>query len=465
MNYRDRFTNVIFQFFTDYNDFYAKNQDAKEKKEILIKNSVFTEEVVFDNLSMSNSSESDREFDLNIKFEFCFFQKAVNFSNLNLKKNIEFKKCYFEDQILINCSKFFETFKLENCTCKKNPPPPLLISNSNFFSTSVFSFAELRELNFESGDFKFLQFEYLGSESNFLKKLKIDATSNNGIIKIGGETTFIQFIEIIGHAQNLSIDIDQVCVNVLNFISFKNEKSLRISRIIPFSTGIPSELSFYKCYLGKATFYSTDFSKFKEFKIYDTNLVETSYVNVNWDKKIFVHLPYLVSENQCTNDIYNKEYYLKEKENYRQLKFISTKQGDYLNEQFFRSKEILSYYSALSWYKWSDIGPKLVIIFSKWTSNFGLNIFRPFIFQTIIHFLLFGILIGFGFYQSLHFSICNCNWNAFNEANKEYLYLINPFRKFDSDFTGYFIVIDFLMRICSLYMLYNFVRASRRFIK
>jgi len=61
------------------------------------------------------------------------------------------------------------------------------------------------------------------------------------------------------------------------------------------------------------------------------------------------------------------------------------------------------------------------------------------------------------------------NWNnptsqGFKMASEQYFIYINPFRKLEISFSGYLVVVDLLMRVWSSYMLYNIIRASRRFI-
>ena len=104
----------------------------------------------------------------------------------------------------------------------------------------------------------------------------------------------------------------------------------------------------------------------------------------------------------------------------------------------------------------------MILCFSKIFSNYGQSFKKPLCYLLFGHFILFIIAIKLNGFDSLQLSV-SPTWKAFEDAFEKFFIYINPLRK-DSSLSGYLIVLDLLMRIWSSYMIYNLIRASRRFI-
>lgn len=118
---------------------------------------------------------------------------------------------------------------------------------------------------------------------------------------------------------------------------------------------------------------------------------------------------------------------------------------------------------SLSWK--NSFWTKLVIKASSWTSAFGQSVDRPIVFLFVGHFIFFMILLVYGFFMPLHISFSHPNFEGFWLGVNNYFRLINPLRGIDYSFKGGLIIIDLAMRIWSSYMIYNIIRATRRFIR
>jgi len=122
-----------------------------------------------------------------------------------------------------------------------------------------------------------------------------------------------------------------------------------------------------------------------------------------------------------------------------------------------------AYNKCLSWK--SDFGTKLILRLSYLTSNYGQSIFLPLVWLIVGHFLFFSVGLILGGYLPLHISYSNPTSEGFKRAFEYFFIYINPVRKAETSLSGYLIVLDIIMRIWSSYMIYNIIRASRRFIK
>ena len=307
-------------------------------------------------------------------------------------------------------------------------------------------------------------------------------------IKIIGEKTKIERMDLFQFSSDVSVSVEDISVNSLSIYRYRNEKALRFSNLKIYKTNQISEFSIVESYLGKTEFYSIDFGAFYSVKILDSHLVDCVFVNTKWPTKIDALKGRYISmsdketafpiklerlekrlyenineKNLLENDPEIITYYEKKIEVLRQLKFSLGKQGDIINEQKFHSLEMVTYDKTLTWD--NNFWTKSIIKFSYYFSDFGQSISQPLIGLLAIHFMFFAILVLCRVFPNFQFSIENPDATGFWNGFYEYFRLINPFRKADDTFKGGFISIDLLMRIWSSYMIYNIIRASRRFLK
>jgi hypothetical protein len=304
-------------------------------------------------------------------------------------------------------------------------------------------------------------------------------------------------------AGNLALTIENVQVNNMAIYKFRNDKALRLFNITSLKGLLPSNFSIIDSYMGKAEFYSIDFSGFDNLHFTDAHLTECSFVNIKWKYGInslkinftseinknhgFIvagrHTEIDTDKNALVEKILNlknkefdyferrrvnkipevRDYFMRSREIYRQLKYALGKQGDIVNEQKFHALEMRAYNWSLSWK--NNFWTKLAIKFSYWFSDFGQSIWRPLLWLFTGHFILFIFLLASGnFGQGLWLSI-HPTWQGFQTGVEKFFKLINPLRRDENAFSGFSVLTDLLMRIWSSYMIYNIVRAARRFIK
>ncbi|SEB12545.1 hypothetical protein SAMN05660909_05678 [Chitinophaga terrae (ex Kim and Jung 2007)] len=236
---------------------------------------------------------------------------------------------------------------------------------------------------------------------------------------------------------------------------YVNEKRLKIANIRSYQK--ESRVLVSHSQLGKAEFNNLDFSHFKMVSFEQSNLVDCIFTNITWAKTVYGSSP------SKGDKMSNRSFSSKSRETFRQLKYAMSKQGDVINEQKFHALEMGMYFETLTWR--NDFWTKLIIFLSWLTSDFGQSFWRPLVFIFVFHSLFFLPLL-FGFFSEFRISITEFSFPAFWKGLNTYLFLMNPLRKPDQEiFYGGWICIDVLMRISSSYMIYNMIRATRRFIK
>lgn len=216
--------------------------------------------------------------------------------------------------------------------------------------------------------------------------------------------------------------------------------------------------------LDNAQLANIDFGTFAEVNVYRSTLTNIQISNVTWPRRITTHFPH---NSKFNGERFRKGFklqrpdYLARREVYRQLKFASSKQHDFIGEQHFHALEMNAYDHTLRW-KY-EFWTKLVLKLSLWTSNFGQSVIRP----------LIGIFIVNGFLFYLLYRTSQTKFTGFDytkpqnyvDTIAEFIRVVNPLHNNDPELTGWAFIIDVLIRICSSYFIYNLIRATRRFVR
>lgn len=443
----------------------------EDKSELFleIENKVFTENINF-----------SADFPYHVEFKNCYFQRHVSFYKTAIS-SLLIKDCFFDKEIAIGPGVVFkEEFYIINLSTKD-----AFNVSAGKYSKCKWSFATNSDLNISGGEYDDLTIGFY--EQAKFKTVSIDFRNIKGHINICGHQTQIQSLLLSNFAPDVSVNIEDISVNRLLIHRFKNEKGFRINNIKTLNHNEQTEFSIYSSSLGKAELYSINFKSFKHFYILDSQLTDCSFVNVDWnfnikafkgsnvgkteeEKLLFEKIKLIENNNfnesdeieELREDDEVKEYYRKLRENYRQLKFAVGKQGDTINEQKFHSREMMTYNKSITIEE--HFGTKMIVNLSYWFSDFGQSLGRPLIALIIGHWLLLILLIHFEGIPNLTISVFNGNIEGFKIAFINYFKLINPLRRMDEvkDCT---VIIEIFMRIWSSYMIYNIIRATRRFIK
>jgi hypothetical protein len=251
---------------------------------------------------------------------------------------------------------------------------------------------------------------------------------------------------------------------------FTNAGSLNIFGIEPKN---PSSNNLYfeitHSNLDKAQFYRANFSMYKELIIIDSYISNCFFLGCQWQNNIRAlggPGSYSFEKSLQNKRKINREEAYKILEAYRQLKTSMDIHNDKIQEAKFYSAEMTIHSKLLRWsWPWQNsFWDKLILYWSRIFSNYGQNFIRPLFFLLVGHLLFFNFALLLGGFEPLHISISNPTIDGFKIAFEKYFIFINPLRKLEISLTGYLILLDLIMRIWSSYMIYNIIRASRRFI-
>lgn len=374
------------------------------------------------------------EYEL-IQFTNCYFNQSFVVSNCEVKKII-LDKCFIDGGIVINSVTSTLPLDINKISTK---------GRIDIYSCT------LNGVNIEVSDAK--EINLTGSVVNVCTLVgvpnvvvpKISVRHINGLVQLG--YIGVEKLYVFGLESETRFVFD--CLRVLDFEidSIRNYQDFRIINIEALSG--QSKFEIKDSYLGKAEFYDVGFDSFDTVTIVRTHLIDCSFIDVDWNFN-------MNAQYDDNNDEYSS------RETFRQLKYALGKQGDTINEQKFHTLEMRAHYKSLDW--GTDLWTKLIIKLSYITSNFGQSLWWPIRALFIGHLLFFLIAMLTGL-SSVHISFANASWSAFNTAVYEYFNFINPLHKVEEGHENWTIIIDIFMRIWSSYMIYNIIRASRRFIK
>ncbi len=423
------------------------------------------------------------DIDCSIEFIHCYFEGEVVFYDVKVKKSIMYRQCFCDKELRIMKTSTFEAeFNITDFSAKSQ----VYVEGGNF-QTCRWSFIDNGTVKINGGSYKQLNLGYWGGGCQ-LKELSFHFPEVTGLIKVTGDKSFIERLTLFQFSSELALAIEDISVNCISIYRFRNEKAFRIFNIKSKKGEKLTEFAIAESYLGKAEFYSIDFTSFDNVYFTDVHFTECSFVGIQWKYDIDSFkgrgigkspkeekLPAKIAKikNELKED-YNEisilkndpdviEYFSKQREVYRQLKFANEKQGDIINGQIFHSKEMIAYNRTLSF----ETSPwtKAIIKMSYWFSDFGQSFIKPILWLLVGHWILLQVLIACQHFPGLTINLGDPNLEGFKEAFIQYFKLINPLRRAENTFEGYQIIIDLAMRIWSSYMIYNIIRATRRFIK
>ncbi|HEX2629848.1 MAG TPA: pentapeptide repeat-containing protein [Chitinophagaceae bacterium] len=429
-----------------------------------------TNSLDFNSLIIDARLDFRNSIDVSIMFVNCHFEDEVNFRHVDFKGKLWFTNCFFEGDVSFSSSDFSDDVFFEFCTAWES----LNFSRVKFLKEIHFYGGFYKEIYFRKGEF----FEvFIGDKESgtFFCKVSVYFSDIRGLFFLQAIVAFKLYIQgLIKSTDALSIidcSIKHVAIQ-----DFSNRGRFRINRLLPDSKEefnsskfqkawdevVEKEKNFQYSYvlienavLDNAEFFSIDFRKFNLLCVRESSLTGLSLSNTIWPEEIKHFGLDLIHKNDLAQISTKKSVsmYRIVRENYRQLKLASSKQGDVTQEQYFHGLEMSAYEKCLSWK--NDFWTKLIIRLSYLTSNYGQSILRPLIWLLGGHLVFF--LIGI--------STNGIEVNNFEQAFEKYFIYINPLHKLDDFLKGYLTIVDLVMRIWSSYMLYNIIRASRRFIK
>lgn len=413
------------------------------------------------------------------KFHFCCFAEDVQIFE-NITNRIEFENCIFKKNVIINnCAAEDQSIQFHDC---------VLDGELDIKNTSL---AELKAV---------IQVDKISIENTSCKQMKIASaiTPENVLLLI--KTLHFKVSDFDGTAQIEAAKIGDFCIegvikrdsdvvlmrssfNSISISNLTNTGRLKLFDLHPYIHGRLPSFQIFNSNLGKSEFSNINLVGVSLVKIFNTTLIECIFVNFTWPQKISMHSEPI---RPAGDDVLIKKWkvkyeseayaYMNLRDTYRQIKFAYSKQGDFINEHTFHALEMTTYMRCLRkmrkarnriffirWFYFRSTS--LILWFSKMTSNYGQSILAPLLTLAIFGSIAFWGMIKCNFIQGFSPTNFFFNHKSIELTMAEFLWFINPLRRLDVGEVNGGLIIDIAMRIITSYCLYNFIRASRRFVK
>lgn len=431
-------------------------QDSYGESSILIEGYTFEDEyLILDNTVTVK---------LPLKFQNCSFKCSNLFfiDGLVCNESITFDSCIISDSIFFSSGTFKKEVILKSVTVKS-----IHLSHCIFEEISISGY-NIDQLWISGAKFKSLIIgEYIGGDH--INKLTIFAKEDETGDILVKEQEFDE-IYLGGSNKGKTFNFERIKCNRITINNFKNEGSLNFFGFEP--KDLVNNKRYFqisKSNLKDTQFYRTLFSNYLELIIIDSFITDCLFIGCEWSNNLrALNGPEHPSfENSIKSGRKNTHQELIAiKEAYRQLKISMAKHSDKIQEHKFYSEELQYHNKILKWSKpWKNqFWDKIILIWSKTFSDYGQSFIKPLFWLLFGHYILFVVGILFNGFGHLHVSLCAPTAAGFEEAFEKFFIYINPLRRFETSLSGYLIFLDLLMRIWSSYMIYNLIRASRRFI-
>lgn len=432
-----------------------------------IKEEYGTKSIYFDGCTFEDEELllTNLEINLPVIFNGCSFKtkdKIIFISGLIFNEAVTFEGCTLNESLHIDECTFHKSFNIKYSNAKR-----IHLSGGSTFKEINISGYEIDKIWVSGITFNKLN---IGGHpiNGKIKKLTIfTKEGETGDINISNQE--IEQISLLG-TNNENINFNNFKCNLISLTNFNNRGSLNFYGIKPIDT--TNENRYFQIInstLNKSNFYRVSFSKYKELIIIDSFISNSLFVSCDWSNNIrSIYGPGYNSYKKSLKE--GRKTSKKElsgiKEAYRQLKISMSTHSDKIQEYKFYSQELTYHNKILSWdYPWKNqFWDKLILDWSRRFSDYGQSFIKPLywlLFGYSILFLTVLIFNGFGTFQ---LSLAHASEMGFKEAFENYFVYINPFRGAVTTLSGYLIVLDMMMRIWCSYMIYNLIRATRRFI-
>lgn len=401
---------------------------------------------------------------LPLTFQDCTFNsdKLFFIAGLTCNESLTFEGCTFSNTIYFSRGTFKKEVLLKYVHLKS-----IHLYDSTFDKISISGY-DIDEVWVSGTKFESL---YIGEHlrGDNISKLVIFANEDKTGDIIVMEQSFDE-IYLTGSNKNRRFAFSNVKCNTISIIDFTNEGVLAFYGIKPKDlTNDKRYFQIINSKLDKVQFYRAKFAQYIELIIIDSFVTDALFIGCKWSNNIRALLGpgYDAFEDSLkTGRKTTPKEIIAIKEAYRQLKISMSKHSDKIQEHKFYSEELNFHNKTLSWGKpWQNqFWDKLILLWSKTFSDYGQSFIKPLFWLLFGHSLLFLMALLFNGFNPLHISLCEPTAAGFQEAFEKFFIYISPLRKLETSLSGYLIILDLFMRIWSSYMIYNLIRASRRFI-
>ncbi|GAB4052675.1 hypothetical protein [Spirosoma litoris] len=446
-----------------------------------------------------------KEFKTSIRISNCAFINSVEIHQLESSSYIHFSNCIFNQPIIIletkatkitfsNCDFVnnkisivdcaLEKLTISNCkniaiTINNDVPPVNSYIKINDFDHNIKSilFSELfnvESIDIKAGNINSIEFKDFISRKTtinlnvdnlqisnntinnekqdyfFIDELAFTINAKNENLISLLENIHIGIFTVSGTLKSSTINIINTKVNKLFIHDFINEGKFRFNDVEITDEG---EGEIVRSQLSKAEFNYVDFSKANRFKIFLSNITEIVTNNTIFPVNI-------VGKDE--NDFKGI------REIYRQLKNAAGKQGDRINELYYEKLEMSTLEKILTKSKnWND---RLILWSNKVSNDYGQD------WTLSLSVLLMGSLYLFVTIKLTLYSMQFDTPPTFEHLAQYINFTLNPLHKFSDIFynypkdinstqLGFAQVLDAISRLFSGYMIFQFLKAFRKYVR
>ena len=442
----------------------------------------FTTSISIGNCNFLNSIDIQQLISSSyIKFTRCEFDEGVKITNLKAN-SIIFEDCNFKNKnlVLTDCS--LNKVTIKNCSnisitvkndVKKEISQIIVNDFTHSINTLLFTecedvedltiigenigkiefknfFAKKTLFNLIADDLQIVNYPLLEGKQEYFFiedcEISVNNKKENSISLV--ENVSIKNFILTGTLQKSTLNIIDVKINNISIRNFINEGKLRFNNVQLMDSGQGEIL---RSQLGKSEFNYVDFSKAKNFKIFLSNITEIIINNAIFPENIIGKDD---SDFQGSREIY------------RQLKNAASKQSDRINELYYERIEMVNMEKILKNSKnWND---KFIFWTNRLSNDYGQSWSDAIILLFIVCLYLFcGIKL-------ILFSMVFDTPPTLQHLSQFINFTLNPLHKFSDIFYSYpedidlnqlglAQVLDTISRLFSGYMLFQFLRAFRKF--
>jgi hypothetical protein len=419
--------------------------------------------------------EISHEFQFrHIEISDCTFEREVVFNKCLGIKNINFTDCEFKKRVLFFHSTFSK-LKLSRNTFQQYFASKNL--RTDYFQIDSCIINNIRELKLN----EFWAKEFVFTKNEAENDIYIKPNNVENVIIEGGEKNYlltfsnnenketiqkflfftyshyrtdyllrnfmVQTFQIFGDLKDSSLSINGVKFFSGLINHFSNQGVIRFSSFTPIDEN--SLIVVKNSTLGKTEISSIDFSVFKKVLITNSNIIDLIPVNIKW----------------CSATQIQSEELSSLRENFRQLKIVSSKNEDVPSKLHFQKLEMHAYLQQLNQEK-ASVTDRFILGSNYYSNDFGLNWFKAFcwlLITTCIWYTLIKISLG-----QTDFDILLVP----DEIGRFFLF-INPIHQFEKIFgiekisstLNGAVFFDAASRIFGGYFIYQFISAFRKFSK
>lgn len=458
-------------FSTDI-DLDFKGFELKLAGRITFTNCVFNAEFSLSNLEQSGC---------HIRFVNCTFSSRSSIFDVKMSY-LRFQNCKFQESCSIRNSEISE-FHIQECELIEGL---FSIYKVNSITTNITWETEEPKMSL-SIDVPETEQLYVASRGN----VKMLTLYDVKLAEILGSYEFLMIytqncgsINIENYVPNRKTDPELVYRKIYDlrqvdqiFNGKLKVEDLEIETLYLYNVDSPDSISFIELKVKKAHFYDVNIKSFYwnqlEFMEYlsiergDISTLKAS--NIHWlrGKRVshsFLNerIPWfylLIKKWLNKEDQYDKDDVIQlqyERETYRQLKSAFSATNNHIESLDFYKNEMRLYWKEIRINGGVSLWNRILIFLNRWSSNFGQSWALPLLWLLIFHSFFYFCIINFQF---------KCDSTSFELGFGQYFELLNPVHKTPDYVTGYSIGLEFILRVIDGFLIYHFVRATRKYGK